>query len=339
MSSFANTILTKIFQSYPQVNVIRSNPATLPTVLTRELLLSDVQFGYVCAIKADGDRALLFIIDIGDVKHIFLYDRKNNVTILDSSLAKKVHISTFLLDVEAANVTLFDVEIIENDILIFDALCIDNEIIINACYLTRHGMLTTYCQNQHQPEIEIPKSVMYWRTGRDYFYIMDRIVMPKPIFPTSELNELWSQYPRSEGIIFTKLQTRYTPFRYSLQNTLKWKKPKRISIDFLISSKSQGVISTIMDDKLTIYTSSTEGNVSLSVLADKKRNITLCRGHVTQPERYDGTIGEFVFRNGVWRMIGLRTDKTTPNSLETALSTLGTLVDPVTIQELITYLC
>ena len=87
MSSFANTILTKIFQSYPQVNVIRSNPATLPTVLTRELLLSDVQFGYVCAIKADGDRALLFIIDIGDVKHIFLYDRKNNVTILDSSLA------------------------------------------------------------------------------------------------------------------------------------------------------------------------------------------------------------------------------------------------------------
>ena len=135
-----------------------------------------------------------------------------------------------------------------------------------------------------------------------------------------------------DGLIFTPFDTEYVingPWKKFLNVQYKWKPVDEQSIDFAIS-KEQGkyVLKVRKGANLTIFTQ----NVNQKYVPAEVSKTTI--ENISKSKIQDGTIGEFVYDTNAkqFNLLRLRKDKTSPNSLSTAINVMNAIKNPVDLE-------
>ena len=136
-----------------------------------------------------------------------------------------------------------------------------------------------------------------------------------------------------DGIIFTPFDAEYVlggPWKKFLNVQYKWKPTDEQSIDFAIfKEKGKYVLKIKKGPELVTYTVEVEAKKYVPAEINDKSKTELARSKTR-----DGTIGEFVFNksDNKFELLRLRRDKTSPNSLSTAINVVNAIKHPVDLE-------
>lgn len=366
-NNYEHDVFSCLFQHHEDINVIRSFPGNLPVSLDRGSLHNVIPFGYVCSLKADGERCFLFLVsfwvDGKRYRQAYTYDRSERVRFLNDRLGFGENDNDDDdPDVQELSLSILDVEVVGDLLLCFDLLCAENHVYVEECYLKRHGALEGLLRRWVDPSAApyyddgSGSSVSAWRdiateqltTSRDDVPVVHfpagQTLVVKPIFDLVKAGSMWETYRKKgaatmEGIIFTRLRNRYEPFRCSGMSVVKWKHLAVVSVDFSVFPVREKDAVVGCEGVPEEYTTGTTGNVSLGCrhVSGRQDDVVVCRGYVG-PEVHDvlvsGTICEFVYDTGRWTCIKVRRDKTFANTVETFRRTVESLVENITIDEI-----
>jgi hypothetical protein len=294
---------------------IKKFPGNLPVSIQRKQI--GLLGSYVVSPKIDGERVFLLFNN----QSIDLLYRNNSTTSFKSN---------------GTGFNLFDAEIEEKHkiIWIFDSLVIDSCICTNYCYTVRHELIRRFLNDRGSRVIyqSIPTSPSNFS---DHVIELQNgyVIRCKHIYHFNDTQTLWfsDRTSRIDGLIFTKLRTKYSPFRTDITSHFKWKPPEYITCDFLVQKKKT------TDKRDTIYGVKqkylTSGDHALyTITASRKHKLFTFTFNNTIHTKIEG-IWECLFSQGAWLFCKPRPDKTIPNSVETVVNTIKNIDDIITIQD------
>ena len=273
-------------------------PGNMPVSIHRTLLRTTLPFGYVAAIKADGERIWLFVYPT----YVLLLNRAMQATVIAGVFSDVVHFHVF------------DAERLGARILLFDTLIYDGFRTLMYGYLQRYEYTKLFCA-ACTDHIRIPETVVPVPSRVPYVpvrTVAGLYLEPKSVYTLDKLPALVAMPTRfpCDGLIFMQLNHQYAPFRSHPHSVLKYKARKDITVDFCIQ------------------------NDALQVVAAHGALSTFALLPFPQVEK-NGQIWECAFEQNVWTCLKHRTDKQVPNSLETATATVQNMCENITLAELV----
>jgi hypothetical protein len=303
-------------------------PGCLPVDVDRTIV-SKLALGYVCSLKADGERAFLFL----QGNHAWFYHRTGQIQWIHQPLDEEE---------ENGPITLFDVEVIQDDIYLFDTLMYKSRNLLRADYLQRVELARKWCKENGAPKPSISSKTHHRIPSRFpdcTVFLGTYKVQAKAVFPTHALQHMASEAGpmAQDGLIFTQLRSAYLPYRTSLVQVLKWKPPSHLTIDVHITTWEPRPMKFPQDlpDPFRFDSSSTRRhpNYVFWVMNDSKTLVPLTTfsGKLPSPLLPGGqsNIYETSWNNHDWEVIKRRGDKRVPNALFTVLATLRLVLDPI----------
>lgn len=317
-------------------------PGTLPVTIDSDNS-QELRHGFVAALKANGTRCYCFV----EANKLRLMNRKKQFM-------------TFELEHTFENDYVFDCEYDAQlkMLLLFDTLLFNNRASLRedylvrirlACYFLAHVVPKTECKHFPKSIVQNPAPLPMgfdfarcWRTP--HF-----VVQVKPTYRGEDAATLWhnrhlAHHP-SDGIVFTRLWCAYRPFSDPTISVMKWK--PHSTIDFLVEKlrphANRFIPNEVYNPQFDLFhhpSNEQDCNVALLVLVDNKllpfsfaklphALVVLCHTRVCEFQ-WDDTHDIFV-----WQMI--REDKTTPNSLHTAVSCVRSTADNIQIEDLMPF--
>ena len=152
----------------------------------------------------------------------------------------------------------------------------------------------------------------------------------KPIYPAHLCAQVWNERitKSCDGLIFMKLLHPYTIFRSSTSSVFKWKPKILITIDFLVKRRCKDDTLDFTKGVPIIY-KVRNGNSGLYVCTTSGRLILLSFAYLKE----DG-IWEFSWTGTIWTPYKCRRDKKNPNTIETAVKTIRSIEDAISVDEL-----
>jgi hypothetical protein len=330
-------LLSHILQQCTNSGYINSFPGTLPVSLSRKMLLRHLPYGYLVSLKADGERAFLFIVQ--DKQTIF------HATLLHRDLQLQVLMQNYTDLEKHHTVTVFDVEVLQDCLLVFDTLVFASHSLVSDDYLFRIECAKRWTHEYRSESVVAISKAMLWtdpslsaftpasKFGTNCVVLSAKWhIFVKPVFYTHGLAKMWTYYSavpsiQKEGLIFTRLLQSYTPFRSNVHSVLKWKVYDRISCDFKCV---QTLCSPVLaESDVPDQYRPQQGNTYLMVVDDSKE-LVWCKANCALTD----VIGEFVFRDSAWHMVKQRADKVHANSKETVENTVRNMQENITFQDL-----
>lgn len=322
-------------------------PGQLPCSLMRKDLPLLENLDYMVAEKSDGVRCLLLIFSDGQNYYSLLIDRgfrfyRTNLT-FDASLFKGFG-------------TLMDGEIVKEPtgfkMYVHDLICLSGNTSVSK--LPYHDRIKL-----------VRETIMFYsfpcapKEDGEYGDIVQ--LLPKRVYPFSELNRLWlNEIPNlahgCDGLIFTPDALPHCGQK--CKELFKWKKPSEHTIDFqlgeMLEANNQSA-STVFDsrrenEKLWVETDENYGRKWPSFVLytwDTKEKIFFCTTamspamwksiDVPDPLSEKGIILECAYHSDkkMFIPIAARRDKLVPNDNYTVRRTITTIMEHLTIDELI----
>lgn len=322
-------------------------PGQLPCSLMRKDLQLLEDLDYYVAEKSDGVRCLLLIFSDGQNYYCLLIDRgfrfyRTNLS-FDASLFKDFG-------------TLFDGEIVQEPngfkMYIHDVICLSGKTAVSKLpYHERIKLvretLTFYSFPSAPKEDGEPSDIIQ--------------LLPKRVYPFSELNRLWlHEIPnlthKNDGLVLTPDALPHCGRK--CKELFKWKKPHEHTIDFQLGEMlepSNQSASTVFDprrdnEKLWVQTDDNYGRNWPSFVLytwDTKEMLFFCttamspemwkRADIPDPRSEKGLIVECAYHSDKRMFIPIvaRRDKLVPNDNYTVRRTITTIMEHLTIDELI----
>ncbi|KAM7260320.1 hypothetical protein ACFE04_016061 [Oxalis oulophora] len=293
-------------------------PGSHPVSLNRENLKLLRRRYYYATWKADGTRYMMLITTNG----CFLIDRSFNFRRVQmrfpckftheggKGLAEKTHHFT-LLDGEMVIDTVPETQKQERRYLIYDMMALNSISLIEHPFYERFKMV--------QEEVIEPRNLEK-RLNTHYSYDLEPFrVRRKNFWLLSTVDKLLKNFIRdlsheADGLIFQGWEDPYVPRTH--EGLLKWKYASMNSVDFLfeIDSDGRNLLSLFERGKKKPM----DGN-SVS-FGDE------------DPSVYSGKIIECSWNSEeeVWRFMRIRTDKTTPNDINTYRKVMRSIKDNIT---------
>jgi hypothetical protein len=257
-SEFSEKVL-HVFQNF--VNKVcninstyRGFPGGQPVSLNKNTILDMRRFyryklsEYVVSFKADGKRAYLGFLCVDGKFYSFFFFRSGVFLPAPVCLHKLAYEGT-----------LFDVEILEmaKKVVIFDVCCVYGNVCASEFYPNRLEIAKYFLKDFQKSEKAsyslvptVPQAQLQSNLKDLEYDVNQWKVKVKSIFYTSKINFLPKNWIYDDdGFIFTLCSEPF--FVYTNQNkasaVLKWKPPKKITIDVLISSQTcqAGEIQTV----------------------------------------------------------------------------------------------
>ncbi|KAI9196769.1 hypothetical protein LWI28_026842 [Acer negundo] len=301
-------------------------PGSHPVSLDSENLQLLRQRYYYATWKADGTRYMMLITMDG----CFLIDRTFNFRRVqmrfpcrhpNEGLGEKTHHFT-LLDGEMIIDQLPDSQKQERRYLIYDMIAINQVSIIERPFYERWKML--------EKEIIEPRNYerhnIYQSRNPYYRYDLEPFrVRRKDFWLLSTINKLLSEFiPRlshdADGLIFQGWDDPYVPRTH--QGLLKWKYASMNSVDFLFEGGA--------DDRQLLFLFE-RGKKKLM----EGNSVVFKDG--SDPSSYFGKIIECTWKSEeqVWEFMRIRTDKSTPNDINTYKKVMRSIRDNITEEVLL----
>ena len=275
-------------------------PGALPVSLARADL-SILPLGYVFSLKADGTR--VFVIASG--RNVLLVDRTWKI------------VAHGLCSASQPGLNIYDAEYVcgmADVIHLFDVVCHGDVVVRDLCYSLRHSMLQSWTMT-------------------------NMVVSVKPIYDIADISRVWHDSGAAEfpvdGIIFTRLLTRYSAFRSDPLSVIKWKPRHMITVDFEVCGPDD-VMGTIPPElPWTVRSFMTLPRSNQPFLATHGPQGLLPFCGLSHDIHYKkGTILECGFTDsGGWRVERERPDKNAPNALGTLVNTLRDMQEELTIED------
>lgn len=324
---------------------IQKFPGALPVAITKtnKVLL---HYGFLCALKADGERVFAIVADTLLVLHY-----------------RDGHTTSFELSTKFQS-CLFDCEYISktNTLLIFDTL-ICNERATTRLSIEQRIEIANFflscivprqeqgLDSQNMVESLEPIPTAY-KWARVWKIPNGPCVQCKPLYNFHDVVTLWQDrkelpYP-CDGIIFTRLLCAYSPFNQNPESVFKWK--PNVTIDFLvmrIQDTTHDQQEGYVVDPAVFETSTEQMIVFLHPRNEKRSNyrlfainddcdfVCVSRCHLNDDSNLSRCVCEFSWQNSRWALERTRKDKKTPNHLNTVISSFQSILDGITIDDLI----
>lgn len=333
---------------------IRKFPGALPTTVTQtnKILL---HYGFLATLKADGVRCFAIVND----DKLILHCR-------DGALA------TFQLQT-SFKLCVFDCEYVEssNVLLIFDTLvyCEHNA---HRLSLEQRSELANHFLNKVVPKdqqhmyansiVDVENAVTpiptSYRAGLTWHILNNGPkVQNKPWYNFHDAATLWQHRQMvpyaTDGVIFGRLLCTYAPFSENPESAFKWKQD--VTIDFLmmfiddprrdkcecdadILEKKEDSERSGMQDFLH---PKDEWNANYGLFICNERSEFLCVSridiHESEKRSFHHKVGEFRWdaNERCWLLERTRDDKQMPNNLITTRSSLHSILDNLSIEDLI----
>lgn len=317
---------------------VRKFPGMLPVSIRSADVRDRLPYGYVVSVKADGERAFLFLCE----RTVWLLDRRAGRRLLSTDSR-----------VGDPGLTVLDVEVLAGprEVYVFDALVLGGRSVVGLGYLerleaTRHWVagLRGAVPDQPMPghELECPTGVpttTFTIPGGSTVDGSGWSVRLKPVYWVHHADRVWGHrhclpFPY-DGLVFTRLLSRYSPFRSNPRAVIKWK--EHHTVDVLVRPRAHG-------DQQSPEAVFVLGPVG-TCLSDRGQPHVVCttgpRGHpmvlgfLEAPGHRAGTVLEVLPAVGGWSVVGPRTDKAAPNTLETIARTIESIGDGLTADALV----
>lgn len=305
-----------------------ANPATLPVALQRSLLPM-LSLDFFAALKADGDRYIIAFSG-GKIKAM---DRTETLQEVDVTIN----------GLESPNVV--DAEIMDTvngvRIMVFDIIILNGHSMTKQPYHLRHQATHIFIDllircGLPSEEIKLPIEDCFKQTHIKRVTLTSNVTIEvKPIVEARFVRKLYESrhlFHQEDGIIFTRGRSPYTPFSAPATDLAKWKCRTEVKVDFHLEKSETRLeprIKEVPEEFLTkqgdlaMYTSHT-GMELRPMLFGKMRSNNLFTG----PGIY-----ECGFDNDEWYIARKREDKTRQNNIRTVVSTIGGIIDVVTIED------
>lgn len=276
-------------------------PGALPVSLARADL-STLPLGYVFSLKADGTR--VFVVVSG--RTVLLVDRTWRI------------VAHGLCSAPQPGLSIYDAEYVcgvADVIYLFDVICHHDVVVRDLCYSLRHAMLAPW-------------------TMTDLIS-----VAVKPIYDIADISRVWHDSGAAEfpvdGIVFTRLLTRYSAFRSDPRSVIKWKPREMITVDFEVCGPDDVMGTMPPDVPWTVRSFMTLPRPNQPFLATRGPQGLLPFCGLSHDIRHKrGSILECGFTDaGGWRVERERPDKDTPNALNTLVNTLRDMREELTIED------
>ena len=333
---------------------IRKFPGALPTTITRENKIL-LHYGYLATLKADGDRCFAIV---------------NNDTLLlhrrDGAVLTFALPTTFKLFV-------FDCEFVtsSNLLLIFDTLVYcehpahrlslerRSELVNHfLCRVVPKDQRRVYANSIVDLQDNIrPIPTEYSQNVTWHIANGGPKVQNKPWYDFHDAAKLWEHRQMvpyaTDGVIFNRLLCTYSPFSENPEAAFKWK--PNVTIDFFMifipDSKrdnfacDRDVVHCVndcdrkhMDDFLH---PSDERRANYRLFTCNEQSEFLCVSRIDLDEQTERShhrkVGEFYWQKNKrrWRLERVREDKHLPNNFTTTMSSLHSILDDLSIEDLI----
>ncbi|KAF8402713.1 hypothetical protein HHK36_010801 [Tetracentron sinense] len=296
-------------------------PGSHPVSLNRDNLQLLRQRYYYATWKADGTRYMMLITCDGSylIDRNFCFRRvqmRFPLKNANEGIAEKTHNLT-LLDGEMVIDTLPDTQKQERRYLIYDLMAINQESIIERPFCERWKLL--------EKEVIEPRNYerhfIYQSRNPYYRYDLEPFrVRRKDFWLLSTVTKLLKEFiPRlsheADGLIFQGWDDPYVPRTH--EGLLKWKYPEMNSVDFLfeVGDENRPLLFLYERGKKKLM----EGN--RVVFKD-----------ASDPSSYSGKIIECSWdsEEQVWVCMRIRTDKSTPNDINTYRKVMRSIRDNIT---------
>ncbi len=337
----------------------RLKDRTLPGPRTSVLKRSSIENAdsyYICE-KTDGVRTLIMFCK--EQQLVFAINRTLDIVILYPSQNKSSHALSWFSKQNGD--TILDGELVDEFIeskatkeissksqtlLIFDAVIVNStKVCVKADLNIRLDAIREWMQTCKMNMItdSLPFSIKLkeFVKAKKIVTVFDHMRTPKGQSHWDYIDDETIDsitFHQSDGIVFTPRDLNYYD-----NLALKWKPLQMISVDFQVSTNE--LKEALQDAKKGKFRTESSGSCSNGSMMLKVANICLCDAkdatvllsvwEFDQKKKY--TIVECIFdkAHGFWRPLRLRTDKISPNSVNTAFSTLETVAASMDKQELI----
>ncbi|TKR60943.1 hypothetical protein L596_028124 [Steinernema carpocapsae] len=270
--------------------------------------------GYMVSWKADGMR---YLVLINGEDEIFAFDRDNNVFQLPLTFPHRKenrHVADTLVDCEMILDKVKHPSGLEETVprlLIYDIVTFEGQPVGKCDFTTRFECINT---ELIKPRLEALKAGRIRREDepmsvrrKDFFEISVAYKLLDKKFTSGLGHEI-------DGLIFQPIKKPYTAGRCDF--ILKWKPPSHNSIDFKLQIRK-----VIKEGELPQH---------IGFLYVQHRNEPIAEMKATRSLLpYDNKIIECTFANGQWKFMRERTDKSLPNSFNTANAVWNTMKYPV----------
>ena len=311
-------------------------PGTLPESLDSKNV-QILRYGYVCALKADGDR--VFCLLEGSKMRM---------------LRRNKQYKTFGLSFDLQTDFIFDAEWIEDLhlLLLFDTLLFANQPCWRLNY-THRLELAKYFLTTMIPDVErhmyescyihdpppLPSKYQHGVTWQSPSFQ----VQVKPVYAPEHVAQLWNNRSlmryNCDGIIFTRLWCTYRPFCEPTQSVMKWK--PCVTIDFYVAplavketvkpqipSQFEPFICPENQSTCNVVLQSVHDGAlcNFSYALIRKKVLELCLGKICE-FRWNMDLS-------AWIVERARLDKTSPNTLVTVFACLQSICDKLEISDI-----
>ena len=321
-------------------------PGTLPVSLCRETIpllygLTQANFAeYILSYKADGydgGRYFLLFLEVEEKGYAVLLNRKMEATYLSTSVYRSALAGT-LLDVE--KLRLADGTIL---LLIFDTLAVNGNIVTKYHYLQRLELARLFLQTLAQSDASLQSQVFApthpgvypsryadIRITAGQLHNVPLSLQVKQVYYVQALATLSpsTHYP-TDGFIWTLGASRYTPFRSSLHNVIKWKPLEKITLDFQIQKTTRSVDISVLGAIPTQFIGAT-GDFGLFA-ANQDRLVLVSRVQLVDMR---AGVYECAWIQGAWQIVQHRPDKAVPNHLETVERTIHNITEAIPLTDI-----
>ncbi|KFD52509.1 mRNA capping enzyme, catalytic domain protein [Trichuris suis] len=287
-------------------------PGSQPISLDRDNINLLQMHPYMVSWKADGTRYLMFI----DGKHrTFLIDRDNNVFVAptltfllpdgDTPLTRTLVDGELVFDVFAGQKT--------PRYLIYDVIAYCDDLVRDRLFHDRHEIIRKRIIGPRTQALSTKRIVR----EREPFGIRQ-----KPFFELSCIEKVLSMdvSHETDGVVLQRVDEPYVGGR--CPTVLKWKPSCLNSVDFLLRIEKErrpGLISQYVGNLMVL-----DSKVPFDNMPVTKDLL-----------KYNNKIIECSVMEGVWTFIRERTDKSFPNSYETASGVRKSIRFPITKDDLI----
>jgi hypothetical protein len=348
LSIIDRSILSRVFHS-----PISKFPGMLPVSLRSTDVTNHLPYGYVVSFKADGNRAFLYCLE----SLTWTVDRRVQHCILGDDTVPPIQ-----------GLTILDVEILQDarHVYVFDAIVVSNRSVVGIGYMERMEHVRTWFASRSgsivdertpMSDMECPSNISRTCFRTSLVNSSDSwLVRIKPIYWAKEIVKIWPlrntlAFPQ-DGLIFTKVRSRYSPFRSSSHAVFKWKERNTVDVCIYLNVTGSSVQPSSVLGKFQLRSNESRNGVARYIVSangphgevvlgplDIDQNNSDDAENITRAIDEHGRSGHHLVVEVLpdtvrWFICGVRTDKLLPNNIETITKTIESIKDGITIDTL-----
>lgn len=252
---------------------------------------------YVVCEKTDGLRVALLIFTFNSKKVTLMINRSLRMVWTPLNLPKSAHMGT-----------LIDGELVDNKLMVYDAVYVSGEDLKPQPFLDRLEKVENFIKN-------------ITKLAKDIIVVKLKRFVPLQELKDFQLNVVPTLPYKTDGLVFTPVND---PIRLGThENMFKWKPRDENTIDFQVKWKQNGTAGLYIQDRGTLFfeTEITPDKFEDSFIGWLEEDaIVECRYMLDECPMW-------------WKPVGIRKDKTYPNSRRTYFRTLVNIKEDIHWEE------